>query len=335
MLDRILAHAPGDLPARVTRARILAAFGVPDECRELVERIVMGDPVGFPLSDDLLEIVLEAVQFCCRDDHRIRLLQRLGERAHEHATSSRSASSDVIHAMVRLALRDYATAHRIVRELAVRGVQGEPVEGMTRMCERYVAPGFPDKDAAKVFCIGLSKTATSSLDAALKTLGLRTLHWANPYTKALISDEDLFLFDGFSDIGIACQFERLYDTFPNSRFIYTTRPIEGWARSIASHYRRVHGVTDVKDLRQPAFQQRFNGVAGAAEMNLYGRHDSWEAGYRDFDGRVRRFFADKPAGTLLELAICDGDGWEKLCPFLGTPVPHAPFPLKNKDPGSA
>jgi hypothetical protein len=49
---------------------------------------------------------------------------------------------------------------------------------------------------------------------------------------------------------------------------------------------------------------------------------------------VRQFFADKPAGKLLELAICEGEGWEKLCPFLDVPVPAVPFPVKNTAPGA-
>ena len=334
VLDELIAREPGDLWARVSRARILAALGSPRECRELVESMLAGDAAPAGLSDELLEKLLGAVQFCCRDDHRIGLLGRLAERARGHAESSGSASSEIIHAQVRLSLEDYEETRRIIRELAARGVQDDRVEGMSRMCERYFAPAFPDSGASKVFCIGLSKTATTSLDSALKMLGLQTLHWANPYTKALISDQDLFLFDGFSDIGISWQFERLYDRFPNARFIYTTRPIGAWVKSVTSHYRRNLGVEEPKELRAPAFQQRFDGAAGLAETNLYSGHDSWEACYREFDRRVRRFFADKPAGKLLELAICEGEGWEKLCRFLDLPVPDAPFPVRNTAPGA-
>ena len=27
--------------------------------------------------------------------------------------------------------------------------------------------------------------------------------------------------------------------------------------------------------------------------------------------------------------ICEGDGWEMLCPFLGTDIPDVPFPKLN------
>ena len=44
---------------------------------------------------------------------------------------------------------------------------------------------------------------------------------------------------------------------------------------------------------------------------------------------VKRYFADRP-GDLLVLEIANGDGYEKLAPFLGVPVPEQPFPHKGK-----
>lgn len=334
LLDQLIERVPGDMAARVSRVKLLAALGSPGECRALVEAVVIGDAVGTPLSDELIEDVLSAIQCFCAENRRSELLNRLAELAREHAFSSQSVSAELAHARVRLALQDYEEARRIVSRVQGRGVHDELVAGMAGMCDRYFAPNFPDSGAAKIFCIGLSKTGTSSLDSALKTLGLRTLHWTNPYTKGLISDQDLFLFDGFSDIGISWQFERLYDRFPNARFIYTTRPLEGWVRSITLHYARLHGIREPRELRQPALQQRFHGAAGLAEMNLYGRHESWDASYREFDRRVRNFFDDKPSSKLLELAICEGEGWEKLCGFLGVPEPDTRFPVSNTAPGA-
>ena len=42
--------------------------------------------------------------------------------------------------------------------------------------------------------------------------------------------------------------------------------------------------------------------------------------------------ADRP-GKLVEMDFSSGDGWEKLCPFLGLPVPAKPFPHANKAEG--
>ena len=36
-----------------------------------------------------------------------------------------------------------------------------------------------------------------------------------------------------------------------------------------------------------------------------------------------------PHDRLLVMDIIAGDGWDKLCPFLGKPVPEAAFPHRN------
>ena len=44
---------------------------------------------------------------------------------------------------------------------------------------------------------------------------------------------------------------------------------------------------------------------------------------------VHRYFMNRP-DDLLEMNIIDGDGWERLSPFLGLPAPAAPFPHLNQ-----
>jgi hypothetical protein len=43
---------------------------------------------------------------------------------------------------------------------------------------------------------------------------------------------------------------------------------------------------------------------------------------------VREHFADRP-GDLLVLDITAGEGWDRLCPFLGLPEPGVPFPRRG------
>ena len=44
---------------------------------------------------------------------------------------------------------------------------------------------------------------------------------------------------------------------------------------------------------------------------------------------VRAYFADRK-DDLLIMSITAGEGWEKLCPFLGMPIPEVPFPRVNR-----
>lgn len=43
---------------------------------------------------------------------------------------------------------------------------------------------------------------------------------------------------------------------------------------------------------------------------------------------MRDYFAGRPEDLLI-MDICAGDGWEKLCPFLGFEIPETPFPHLN------
>ena len=332
LLDRIAAIAPADRWCRGTRAVALARSGALDRARVIVQSMLEGEALAGPWSIHELSSAFRAVQFCCRDHQRLELLQRLATRCGAIAGAGREVTAEILLARLRLALGDHVEIGRIVAGLRSRGVEQGIVTEMAEICARRTAAAYPDFDAPKVFCIGLSKTATSSLDVALRILGLRTVHWLNPLTETLLSESDLFLFDGFSDIVVSWRFESLYTTFPNARFIYTTRDMAEWVRSITAHYERGHGISMPRDLAGAGFRERFDGAAGMAEMNLYARHESWEAAYAEFDRRVRHFFADKPADKWLEMAVCDGEGWEKLCGFLGTPMPDRPFPSTNAAP---
>ena len=44
---------------------------------------------------------------------------------------------------------------------------------------------------------------------------------------------------------------------------------------------------------------------------------------------VRKYFKNKP-DKLLVVDITKGNGWEKICPFLGKEIPNDDFPHSNK-----
>jgi hypothetical protein len=51
--------------------------------------------------------------------------------------------------------------------------------------------------------------------------------------------------------------------------------------------------------------------------------------YRDHN---RAVVAAIPAERLLVIDVCAGEGWGKLCPFLGRPAPRHLFPWENRSP---
>lgn len=77
----------------------------------------------------------------------------------------------------------------------------------------------------KLFIIGLPRTGTTSLCAALLELGYRVAHTA--YT-----DTSFELAEVIADTPVFCDFKQLDQKFPDSKFIYLHRPQQQWLPSI-------------------------------------------------------------------------------------------------------
>ena len=192
------------------------------------------------------------------------------------------------------------------------------------------SPAFPDFNQPKVFGIGLSRTGTTSLYNALERLGYNSLHWLNHDTADLISQPDFFLYDSFTDTSVSHQFEWLYHTFPNSKFILTKRDFNSWHKSIARHYALKRNISGASKLATSSNRHMYQGRVNLTEQNLYAQHDTWKSAFDAFNRRVEYFFKDKPKDRLLTLNMPDGDGWSALCRYLDKPVPDEDFPTSNK-----
>lgn len=184
----------------------------------------------------------------------------------------------------------------------------------------------------KVFGIGLSRTGTQSLTQALRIVGIDAAHWTNPLTYQLIGATDVYLFGACTDISVAQDFEKLYYQYPNARFVWTRRPLDGWMPSVTRHYEFWHRASGIPGLRRELERGAiaFGLPRAAIEFGLYLNNEDFAESYRAFEQRVRNFFRDKPPGKLLELDVFAGQGWSELCAFLGVAVPDQPFPHANK-----
>jgi hypothetical protein len=172
----------------------------------------------------------------------------------------------------------------------------------------------------RVFGIGLSKTGTTSLYAALHMLGLRAAtyghmreHGLGPWFRGDFGPDCLAGFDAATDLPLGTWFAELDRRFPGARFVLTVRDLEGWLASSERHYAREPATPFGRDVRLATF-----GMTGFHEERFRAVHERHER-------EVRAHFAGRPE-SLLVLDVIGGEGWERLCPFLGVPVPGAPFP---------
>jgi hypothetical protein len=179
----------------------------------------------------------------------------------------------------------------------------------------------------KLFGIGLTRTGTSSLAAALDILGIKTIHYPNnpgTYAQLLAGDfhfDFLKRYDAATDISVARYFSDLDRLFPDSRFILTTRNLPAWLRSCDKHFSRHQ-----TKIASRAFDTVIN-------MSTYGciqfREHRFKFVYEQHVREVKTYFTYRP-NDLLEMDITAGQGWELLCSFLHLPIPDAPFPHRRK-----
>jgi hypothetical protein len=108
---------------------------------------------------------------------------------------------------------------------------------------------------------------------------------------------------------------RLYEAYrplaqqhPDARFLLTTRDKEAWMLSRITH----------------VLFNRVRGLPTWREISTEYSSKLWDSHY----GQVHEFFRGSP--RCLTIDVCAGEGWEKLCPFLGKPIPAQDFPAANR-----
>lgn len=187
----------------------------------------------------------------------------------------------------------------------------------------------------KVFGIGLSKTGTTSLAKALRILGYDAKSWA--WDGTIIDWPEFYRLEAATDTPCAAQFESLYHTFENSKFIHTTRDLDSWNRSVKHHFREQYGIEAPSEFKEMWKDEDFwswerkNCVRFMkVHDNLYSGHENWKSAYETFHKRVRKFFRKNQKSRYIKIDVTKKDGWEEICSFLGENIPEDKFPHINK-----
>jgi hypothetical protein len=167
-----------------------------------------------------------------------------------------------------------------------------------------------------IFHIGRGKTGSTSLYKALNTLGLPCSHhyqqinqeiyelWNKDLSKGTKPNFNIVKYKAFTDHGIFQRhFKLLENLFDQAKFILTIRELESWLDSKDNHV-----------------------------FLRYGYHidrNEYSERYHNHVSNVLNYFIDDKKDKLLIMNIVDGDGYEKLCPFLNLPIYNSPFPHAN------
>ncbi|WP_154446910.1 sulfotransferase [Halovulum marinum] len=324
--EGFLKDAPPD-PSDLTAARGLITCNRVDDARRLFARLLpeLHNAQGLVRSLNIVALAHDA-------DERPALYRRIADRAHEMLAAEPTDVAPLHRARVGAAFgtRDIG----LIRTAVADAEADDPAAAAParEILRRIETPDDPAHRRGKVFCIGLSKTGTTSLSRALGMLGYASAHWANPYTWELLGERDLLLFDALADTPITWQFRQLEESFPDARFIFTSRPLEDWRRSWRKHMIRDLGVADFdgfKAMIESPDRVRYGERYRRIHRDLYGRYDDPDSAFLGLGEEIRAHFSGARADKLLEFDVFAGDGFNKLCGFLRRPIPKDPFPWSN------
>jgi hypothetical protein len=179
---------------------------------------------------------------------------------------------------------------------------------------------FPTR-GPKIFCIGFHKTASSSLAAALEILlGSRVCgpvghlrpDIARSYRR--LAHEVLDDYVAFKDNPWTILYRDLDQWCPNSKFILTIRDSQKWFHSALRNFGGQS--TPMREL-----------IYGPGRGDPTGNEDLYIARYERHNAEALEYFSGRTDLLIMDISL--GDGWDKLCGFLGMPRPAVDFPSIN------
>ena len=179
----------------------------------------------------------------------------------------------------------------------------------------------------KVLGIGLNRTGTKSLNKALRQLGFNVHHYPSDSITAMevVSGRPYSILercDGLTDLHATVRFKELDEQYPGSKFIMTLRWHGTWLDSCRRHFEYYKANPDAQPIRS---------MSRTLHLKAYGADEydeaTFQAAYQRHSHEVAEHLGRQGPEKLLLLDVVGGQGWEKLCPFLGVPIPDRPFPV--------
>jgi len=189
--------------------------------------------------------------------------------------------------------------------------------------------------ALEVVGAGLGRTGTKSMQTALNMLGFGPCHhmievFAHPQSMQLWIDaaegrpdwDKLFEnYRSMVDYPGAAHWKALADYYPKAKVLLTVRDPDQWFESTqATIFGPQTGATRITE-----------GVPGAFFASFIGPIREHLADRTFMTDHFRRHVAEVKATIAPErlLVYEVGEGWDRLCAFLGVAVPETPYPSEN------
>ncbi|HEY2177457.1 MAG TPA: sulfotransferase [Caulobacteraceae bacterium] len=188
--------------------------------------------------------------------------------------------------------------------------------------------------ALKIIGSGLGRTGTMSMKRALEQLGFGPCHhmvevFAHPESVPLWIEagagrgdwDEIFKdYNAMVDYPGCRYWRELAQHWPDAKVLHTVRDPDTWFDSTQA---TIFAPGSFADAPPEPLKPFFESISGAFGGHLHDR-DFMTDYFRRHTAEV---VATIPPERLLVYEV--GEGWERLCAFLGVPVPDTPYPSEN------
>lgn len=208
---------------------------------------------------------------------------------------------------------------------------------------------FNKKNKEKIFCIGLNKTGTTTLEKVLKEFNYKL----GNQIKGELLIEDWYkrefneiiklcnTADSFQDAPFSLPFTfiKLDQYFTNAKFILTKRDSpEQWYNSITKFHSKIwsdgENPPNIEQLKNAEY--RYKGYAYEVNRMLFNtpendpyNKEKFVKYYNDHNDFVKEYFRSNPE-KLLIINVAIKEDYLRLCEFLGKQPISNNFPWENK-----
>jgi len=176
--------------------------------------------------------------------------------------------------------------------------------------------------AHKIFIIGLPRTATTSVCAAMLELGFSTAHTA--YTKQAMRDAQVI-----ADTPIFCDYQALDIAYPNAKFIYLSRELSSWLPSIRQLLERMYvNLQRTDGGSNPTLRRCYNEIFYPLTLDNIANDQFLIDCYQRHQQGIVNYFADRPQ-DLLTIDVSHGNSFKQLLSFVGATSSQDTFERMN------
>ncbi|MCX7555181.1 sulfotransferase family protein [Marinicella sp. S1101] len=159
----------------------------------------------------------------------------------------------------------------------------------------------------KLFIIGLPRTGTTSICAALLDEGFKVAHTA-------FSKHSFVLADAIADTPCYCDYPQLDALFPESKFVYLERNIDDWLPSIKMMLSKLIPHLQKKAKFNPTLNRCYEQTFALSQTHNPLSDEHLIQCYENHQQQVRRYF--KHRNDQLKINVSDADSFQRLIHFV-------------------